>query len=193
MNRDSVIIVDAETSGPDVFENDLLSLYMSTLDGKHTLELYVKYKAELKWGSVAKRYFNIYKPQWEKNATGTDVAIKRINQYLDSINSDTLFMAGHNVAFDLGFIRKLSRTAGVALSSKLSHRVIDTHSILALKVLQGKLPQYTLKPQGAAEYFGIKSEQRHFAKDDAELIRDLLGALIDNQDGKLTDNPAGQQ
>lgn len=179
MKLEDIVIIDVETSGPDVFENDLLSVYMTSVSGNRSIELFLKFDENIRWGSIGKRYFNKYKDLWEEKAEDPRCALERLNQYLESHLSDKVILSGHNVAFDYYFIKKAAKKYNVKLSDKLSHRLIDTHSIIAMKVMQGVMPQYSLKPNGAADYFGIKTTNRHSAKHDALLSKEILTRLFD--------------
>ena len=116
MDKDHIVVIDVETSGPDVFNHDLLSLYMCTLTSNSTLEVFVKYDHEIKWGSVGEAIFNSYQGEWQKNAEGAADAIIKINNYFDSLNVDSVLLAGHNVSFDYYFLKKLATYSDVGLS-----------------------------------------------------------------------------
>ncbi len=179
MKLDDVIIIDAETTGPDIFEHDIMSLYMCSATNDQSLELFIKHDHEVKWGAIGKRYFNRYQDEWQSKAINSELAVEKINAFIDKQSKESVVLSGHNVAFDYYFLKKLARTSGIKLSKALSHRLVDTHSLIALRVMEGSLPKYTLKPDGAAEYFGIETLHRHSAKYDALLSKNILLNLFD--------------
>ena len=85
-------------------------------------------------------------------------------------------MGGHNVAFDIGFIKALYRRNNKDFYSRFSYRFLDTGSILRFMHLQGKLENDISSSDKAFEFFGITFEEnkRHTALGDAEATAKLL-------------------
>jgi len=107
-----------------------------------------------------------------------DFVAKHYRRELDEGEQVTL--AGHNVGFDLGFLKRLCRLAGAEFPSVFSHRVLDTASVLRFLSLTELLPGKTVSSDGAFEYFGIaiEAETRHSALGDARATAQLLTRLV---------------
>jgi DNA polymerase III subunit epsilon len=90
-------------------------------------------------------------------------------------------IAGHNVQFDIGFIRKLF--APDVLRRTVSHRVLDTMQVLCFLGHAGLIPPDIAKLDQAMAHFGITmpADKRHTALGDAlvtaELYRRLLNTI----------------
>jgi len=115
---------------------------------------------------------------------------------------EKIVLAGHNVGFDVGFLKRLydladrprgffgffkrlyrlvvPRDSHDSRYEKIySHRLIDTCGVVRYLVLAGGLPLEGAGSQEAFEYFGITPEKAHTALGDAEATAKLLDKLID--------------
>ena len=176
-------VIDVETTGPEIFENELLYLHISPLTREQpAIDLYVKYRnRDLKWSSVASRYFKSYSKSWEKNAVYEDVAWKKIVNYFETeISEDEIILAGHNVAFDYYFLKKLANLNNAHLPRKVSHRLLDTHSLLMFLYFIGKVPNGARNLSGAINHLDIDlpKESRHTARGDVTATKMLLRKLL---------------
>lgn len=90
-------------------------------------------------------------------------------------------VAGHNVGFDVGFLRRLYAIAGGDYETQFSHRTLDTASVIRFLTLAGVLPLSTASSDDAFNYFGITFEAgaRHTALGDALATARLLNKLLD--------------
>jgi DNA polymerase-3 subunit epsilon len=88
------------------------------------------------------------------------------------------WIAGHNVQFDIGFIRRLFDPG--TLRMVFSHRVLDTMQVLAYLGHTGKIPDGIGKLDQAIAHFGIEvpAGQRHTALADALATADLYTKLL---------------
>ncbi len=181
MKDNNIFIIDVETTGPDYFKSHVLYVHIAPYKKRvKSLDVFIKYgNEELTWGSVAKRYFKVYKEDWELKAVDYKDAANFINKYFDSLaNTDEVILCGHNVAFDAFFIKKLMNKAKLTLSKKVSHRMIDVHSLLALAYLKKKIPENALTSRGAADYFCINRDGRHSARNDVEVTKKTLKKIL---------------
>ena len=102
-------------------------------------------------------------------------------------------LVGHNIGFDLGFLKQLAFLSGKDELTGASHRVLDTYTMLFLLHEKGLIPSSALTSDGAFRYFGIRisETQRHTALGDALATRDLFRAIFDKFDptfgGHLSD------
>lgn len=179
MDQENIYIIDTETTGADYFNSDVLWISIEPLQSKQGLDIFVRYPdADITWSSVAKRYFNSYKSEWESKAVEASAAMNTLNQYLEESKKSCITLAGHNVFFDYYFLSKLANKTNINLSKKVSHRLLDTHTILAYQNIRGKLPDYALKSNGAADYFKLDRSNKHFAREDVKMTKETLKQLI---------------
>jgi DNA polymerase-3 subunit epsilon len=94
---------------------------------------------------------------------------------------EKVILAGHNVAFDVSFLKRLFRLAEVDFGSIFSHRVLDTASVLRFLSLAGMLPESAIASTEAFKYMKIAIPQadRHTALGDAIATAELLSRLVE--------------
>ena len=94
--------------------------------------------------------------------------------------SDKITVAGHNVSFDLSFLKRMYSLAEFPFPEFFSHRVLDTSSIVGFLSLAGLLP---LMDAGSSEIFRffqicIGKDERHTALGDAQATAVLMTRLL---------------
>lgn len=186
----NIVIVDTETSGPNPFVHDLLSLAMVPLDrSRPELVLHVSRRGAISWNDFARENFQNFRTMWVQDAVDVQVAFGHVQNYISQLElSGPVVFAGHNVGFDRVFLQKLAFMSGKDFFSGVTHRTLDTHTLLYERVLKGYLPDSCLTSSGAFSFFGIepKASDRHTALGDAMATRDLLEILLktafDNSD-----------
>jgi DNA polymerase III epsilon subunit-like protein len=89
-------------------------------------------------------------------------------------------LAGHNIGFDIGFLKRLCRYAGVEFDAFFSHRSLDTAAVIRFLSLAGVLPLASAGSDEAFSYFGVPfgAGTRHTALGDARATAHLLNSLI---------------
>jgi DNA polymerase-3 subunit epsilon len=87
-------------------------------------------------------------------------------------------LAGHNVHFDIAFLKAFFSANRKDFSEFFSHRVIDTSSILHYLYLAGKLKQKAVSSDEAFQLFDIEVEGRHTAMGDAIATAKLFSKLL---------------
>lgn len=50
-----------------------------------------------------------------------------------------IILAGHNIKFDIAFLKKLYQTHGIDMAKRFNHKMIDTVSIIKFLILQRKI------------------------------------------------------
>lgn len=181
--NNNLVVIDLETSGINPFQHEVLSVAIVPL----TLPVppcvvYVRSHNEIHWGQFAKENFKKFASAWNEKAVPAVVAFEKIEQYLNQTFGEGYVTAiGHNVGFDVAFMRKLAFLAGKNELPRISHRALDTHTMLYLLYLNGHLPASALNSDGAFEYFGIKISEnnRHTALADALATRELVLKLFE--------------
>jgi DNA polymerase-3 subunit epsilon len=95
----------------------------------------------------------------------------------------TVYVAGHNVPFDVGFIKRLYTLAGEDYDKTFSYRVLDTMTLALALDQVGRLPGLrSTGLDGLCSRFGINirgSAARHNALEDARATAKLLTKLLD--------------
>ncbi|QBI11308.1 hypothetical protein [Xanthomonas oryzae] len=176
-----MIVVDTETTGANLFEHDLLSYAFAPVCFDSVLEGFVDYPVASKWSEVAKSYFANFEEEWSKYRKSSRLAVAEIEDYLERISpGGEMVMVGHNVAFDRFFLEKLANNAGQSSIRGLSHRTVDTHSMLMTLSIMGKIPESATSSSGAFKYFNISPQEkcRHTALGDALATKDLFKLIL---------------
>lgn len=173
----NLVVIDLETSGVNPFQHEVLSVAIVPLTlSAPPCVVYVR-SQEIQWGQFAKKNFEKFSSVWNERAVPAIVAVEMIEQYIkQTFAESTVTAIGHNVGFDVAFMRKLFFLAGKDELPRISHRALDTHTMLYMLYLKGQLPASALSSDGAFEYFGIKvsEKNRHTALGDALATRDLV-------------------
>jgi len=122
----------------------------------------------------------------QRNGLSVMDAVDAIQRFIKR-NSDgsgpKLQLAGHNVGFDVGFLKRLFALGGGEFESWFSHRTIDTSAILSFLAIAQKIDVKTSSSSAAFDHFGIEFSpgERHTALADAvataKLFNCLLGAV----------------
>lgn len=177
-----LVVVDVETTGIDPFVHKVISLALVPLHPeRQALSIFVRYDEELVWSRAAKAFFERDVRTWEAEAVRPLEAIRRIEKFGKAIGPQPITLIGHNIGFDVAFLKQLAHGAGYSELPFVSHRMVDTHSILYCLYLQGRIPRDALSSSGAFEYFGISPppEQRHTALGDAMATRLLFNSAFE--------------
>jgi len=176
-----IVVLDTETGGLDPFEHSLMSVGLVTGDGTRTDEFFV---AEPKMVTNPRSLaVNRLDPaQVAREGLAPLEAVERIEAFLDAYPGPRpVMVVGHNVAFDLAFMRRIYDMAGRPLPSDFSHRTVDTHTLLWSLMAVGKLPPNVRGSDAAFAHFDIAPPDalRHTALGDAVATRDLIERLVE--------------
>jgi DNA polymerase III subunit epsilon len=105
-----------------------------------------------------------------------------IEEYVrTTFGGEEVTLVGHNIGFDVAFLRKLAFEGGREQLAGISHRALDTHTLLYVLALENRIPVSATKSDGAFRHFGIQvpPSKRHTALEDARATRALLLAILD--------------
>ena len=177
---DSVLIIDTETGGIDPNQHSILSLGFVTWDQQQQQEFFVLEKHL----STNPQSMEINKIDlaWLKEHGKSPVEVcTQIDRFLSTVNATRpLTLVGHNISFDIAFLKRLYHLANRSLPSDFSHRSVDTHSLLWILAQQGKIPRQACSSDGAFQYFDVSPPPalRHTALGDAIATRHLLVKII---------------
>jgi DNA polymerase III subunit epsilon len=182
---DKILFIDTETGGLNPIQHSLLSLAlvvwqdMKIMDSIEILINDGKLNATEEALKINKIDLSVHK----KNSLKPERAINKIQTFIEKNfpSKEKITLAGHNVNFDVNFLRFFLQENKEDFSKYFSHRFVDTSSILYYLYLSKKIKYKALSSNDAFQLFGIKVNDRHTALGDAlataELFTDLIHIL----------------
>lgn len=178
----NLVIVDTETTGENPFEHEILSAALIPLVSKKRFEVHVKVLRDAVWTGYSRELFSSFEQRWNSEAVDPVEAVSRIEKFIDeSFAGEEINLVGHNVAFDRFFLARLASRAGVKSIRGISHRTIDTYSLLTILHWMGRIPKSATSSSGAFAHFRIEvsPSDRHTAIGDAVATKILFLKLLD--------------
>ena len=176
-----ILFTDTETGGTKPHKDALLEVALVVYeDGEELASKVLKIKSEGKPCSEEALNINhINLDEHDQFAAPREVAAGEIVDFIKEWFPDgKATLAGHNVSFDRDFIQTLMLETGHhEWWGLVSHRLLDTMTILNFLVAFGKLPDEVLSSDGAFKYFGIEIANRHSAMGDVEGTVTLFNTL----------------
>ncbi len=183
-----LFVIDTETGGIDPQTHSILSFAgVVWADGKVQAEFDVPIAEPLfSVTAQAMKVNRINLADHAATAVAPTVAAKRLATFLrkhfrEELKSGAkVALAGHNVGFDIGFLKRLCRLGGISFDEMFSHRSLDTASILRFVALAGRAPLQGAGLDEALAHFGVAvpGPSRHTALGDALGTAELLNCLI---------------
>ena len=177
-----LFVIDTETGGVDPAKFSLLTFAGAVWDGERildTIEFSVR-EPRVRTEPEAMLINRIDLKEHKKHAITPRIAIQLLSNFLDRHFSNTLVpIAGHNVSFDVSFLKRLYRIAGEEYPSRFSRRHIDTASILAFLDLCGLISLAKPSLDNALRVFNItyETQSRHTALGDVLVTCELLNRM----------------
>jgi DNA polymerase-3 subunit epsilon len=183
LSKRNLFVVDLETTGTNPFVHEILAIGIAPLDpNMEPRVFYVSLDPDRSaWTSFARANFAKFETEWRLRAAAPARICDEIQRYLQVSGSGPATAIGHNVGFDMSFLRKLAFRGERTDLFGFSHRALDTHTMLYLLNLEGVLPDSALSSDGAFQYFGISVPEanRHTALGDAIATRTLVREIIE--------------
>ena len=183
-NRNNrLLFIDTETGGTDPKKHSLLSIGLAVWDVNDGIieskELFVK-NDEYVITNTAQKINKFDKELHEQNSQSRVSVIRETKKMISKHfpKSSLVTLAGHNVQFDIGFLKELYSLEGVSFSKSFSHRAIDTYSILRYLFYTGKITDDISSSAKAFSYFKIKVSNRHSALGDVLATVELFEKLM---------------
>lgn len=177
-----MLFIDTETGGLNPDKHSLLSLAMVVWED---MEIIDSQEILINDGklSVTEEALSINKidiGKHRKSAIISSQAIKKIILFIRRHfpYQRKITIAGHNVHFDVNFLRLFFSRNNENFSKYFSHRIIDTSSILYYLYLAGHLKHRAISSDEAFDLFEIKVEGRHTAIGDAIATAKLFTKLL---------------
>lgn len=181
--NNNYLVIDTETGGINPRKSSLLSIGLVAWNINKgiydTSEIFIKHK-EYKVQVVAQKINKFQIEDHELKAVSSKAVFRQIQQFLEkNFNQQKkITIIGHNVQFDVGFIKEYFSTNRYSYNNRFSHRLIDTNSIIKYLILIQKLPHYLKGLSSALKYFNIKIQNRHSALEDAIATAKLFEELL---------------
>lgn len=183
---DTIIFVDTETGGTNPERHSLLSVGLVAWNYNEgviaTKEIFIKHKSY----SITREAQHINKFNQAKHnelAVTPKTAVDEIKSFAITCSKKEkdIQLAGHNIQFDVAFLKRLFGDQHRSFSKVFSHRMIDTYSILRFLDDAGKIRIQQLSSSSAFHYYGIKAKKRHSALGDALATVELYEKLLKNE------------
>ncbi len=177
---DRVVVFDTETGGLDPLNHSLLSIGLVSGDGTQRTEVFVR-EPQLVTNPRSMEVNGIDLAWLDRNGLSPVEAVDAVEMFIEGLRVPRpVMMVGHNIAFDVAFMRRLYALADRPIPRDFSHRTVDTHTLLWSLAATGKLPDDATSSDGAFAFFEIAPppEARHTALGDAIATRELLLRLL---------------
>ena len=190
-----ILIIDTEASGLNPLYHSILSIGLCTLNSSspvndtgtslkylspnNGLEIFVN-EPSINVDPRAMAIHGITLDELaQKGLRPTDACV-RFESYLAEHYDQNVILAGHNVNFDVAYMKRLYRIADRTWPEQLSHRVVDTHSLLWALACAQKIPKDACNSDGAFEFFKCAPPEalRHSALGDAIATGQLLSEVL---------------
>ncbi|MEZ4466495.1 MAG: 3'-5' exonuclease [bacterium] len=178
---DTLIIIDTETGGLDPTVHSLLSIGLVTFDGSRRTEIFVR-EPEISTHPRSMKVNGIDLDFIEREGLSPAATCDRVEAFFNATpGRRPVMLCGHNIAFDLAYMRRIYRLADRTPPAEFTHRSVDTHALLWALAAAGRIPMDATTSDGAFQYFNVQppEELRHTALGDAVATRDLLESLLE--------------
>lgn len=175
--------IDTETGGIIPGKHSLLSVGVVIWEAGYGIldkkEFYIK-SEEYVITQEAKRINKFDEAKHEKLAKLPRIVIKELLEFLKMYFDEGMYvpLAGHNVQFDINFLKSFFSENNRSFNQHFSHRVIDTYSVYKTLILSGLIDENINSSHDAFNYFGIQVKQRHDALSDCIATVELYEKMI---------------
>ena len=182
-----ILVIDTETGGLDPNVQSILSLGACIWDDgsiTDTINIWIA-EPEIVAEPKALQVNGIDLAWLKENGIGPQEAVLTLENFLRKNNmvlTSPVTVAGHNVQFDVGFMKRLYRLAGKEYSKLFSHRTVCTQVLAYALVLAGRINLSSVSGNKVFEYFRCappRTEGKHEALGDAIAAGKALAGMID--------------
>lgn len=179
------LFLDTETGGLDLDKHSLLSIGLVVGDDgvvRDSLEILIRHEPYVvSAGGMAVNRIDLV--QHDKAALEPEAALDALEAFTQRHfpGSEPITLVGHNVAFDRNFLGAFFTRHERPFEPRISHRIIDTHSIAAALRDAGRVSVANLSSSALFHHFGIvvPEEKRHTALGDALGTFELYWKLVE--------------
>lgn len=178
--KEDLIFIDTETGGLDPDVHSLLQIGYVIENPNwqtHRNEMVIS-KHNYTTTEQAMKINNLDLDFIREVGNTEDYAVREIINHIARTCTTKPVVIGHNVNFDIGFMKAIFKRTGYDYESTFNHRVVDTMSILRALNHAGIIPDTACNSAGAFKFFGIDNENAHTALADAKATRELYWRLI---------------
>lgn len=177
-----ILFLDAETGGLDPTNSSLLSIGLVVWEEgsiKAQTEIFLKDSVmAISPDAVKVNRLNLIE-HIEKAVYPDAAAAMMIDFCRKNLSCPPPWViGGHNIYFDLGFLRPFLMNQGHQWHEYFSHRALDTSSILRFLFLSGIMEKEVVSSDEAFAFFNIKVNGRHTALGDALATAELFNKLV---------------
>lgn len=180
------LVIDIETGGTNPNLHPILSLGLVVLDGKTTIaetEYWIS-RGDRQVDATAMAINKIDLVEHEKRAQQPQDVVRSLTSFVQHyFPNEAAVPVGHNVDFDLSFIKALFESQGLLAdyNKVLSYRKLDTQSIIRYYQDAGHFPKDVSGLGSWLGYFGINHNQNelHGALYDARVTAHLYVKLLE--------------
>lgn len=182
-----LLVVDTETGGLDPLEYSILSVGAVVWERRRVvaeIEVFV-HENPILCDEEALQVNRVDLDWLEEHGKNPASTVSLLESFLAEYfgkpdNDHKVCLVGHNVQFDIGFLKRLYRLGGGDFSKRFSHRSVDTASVLQFLMLTGLMPLEQPSSTEAFAFFGIDAgDKRHTALGDARATAIMLDKLLD--------------
>lgn len=180
------VVLDTETGGLDPATSSIFTLGAVVVDGEEivgTFSVMIN-EGELHFTEEALRVNGLTTEKIKATGVSPARAVEQLIAWLGSfgLRKDVL-MAGHNTAFDLGFMKRLFRLAGKDIFKTFSYRTVCTQTTAMFLNLAGVANFKKTSLDALCSFYGIVIREggataTHDATEDATATAKLLVKLM---------------
>ena len=185
--KNTFLVIDTETGGLSCKKNSILSIagviWKPRGEISKLFDFYIKEPVMNVEERALKANIIDLKDVYDRGLTPIE-AVRTIKSALNTRfgpDRRPIQLVGHNVAFDLGFIKRLYRLAGHDMNHDFRDRALDSCSILQFLMISGKIKGFRASADVLFESAGVKIDEkdRHTALGDAFATAKSLDILLD--------------
>jgi DNA polymerase III epsilon subunit-like protein len=182
--KQKILFIDTETGGQIPGKHSLFSIALVIWDIENGIEDSIEFfKKDTKY-LFTKEAVNINKFNEEshnlKAIESIDI-INEIDKFCDKYfpNEYLIPIGGHNIQFDVNFLKVFYTENNRSFTKRFSHRMIDTYSIARYLHDASIIDLDLVSSSSLFNYFKIDINNRHSAIDDAKATALLYEKMID--------------
>lgn len=187
--NEKILFIDTETGGQIPGKHSLLSVALVVWDIKYSIEDSIElflYSNNYTYTEEAIKINKFNIEEHNSKAISANDFIKSIDSFcIKHFPEGYLIpLGGHNIQFDVGFLKALYSSQNKSFGSRFSHRMVDTYSIGKYLFDCNLLNIDFLSSTKLFLNFKISIENRHSALDDAKataLLYEKMIALLKNR------------